>query len=309
MESISKYTETIKITTTALILLVALQGYTQNFVREFGKISQEELDLKSYNRDPESGAVVLFDIGDSKFYKTTKGFDIRFRRHKRIKVFDKESLVYAEVTIPYYSDGHGIAEVVNSIEAITYNYENGKLIKHQLDPSLVYKEQIGEDLMAKKFVLPNAQEGSILEFKYILETPFHFNLPDWTFQDRTPTIHSEYTVRMIPFFEYTFIAQGITEFDYQKLRIRRRKTFWGNLSKLYGQNTGSGVEFQDHVHTYVLKDVPAFKDESYISSIDDYIIKMDFQQTKFNNRLNRSNDVVSGGPMIKVTPMGGHGQN
>lgn len=276
-----------------ICLLLSQFAYSQRVEKKFGIISQDEIDMKSYEKDKEAKAIILYDKGNSIFFDTDNGYDIRFTRHKRIKIFDKSESQYTEISIPFYVDGYGKTETIKSIQAVTYNMVDGRLIRKNLDPSTIFEERINERWYNKKFVFPDVQDGAILEYRYVLETPFHFNLPDWTFQDEIPTIYSEYQASMIPFYEYVFLVQGITRFDYQNAVVAKEKRAWGSINKSYGQNVGSGVEFQDYVYTYVLKDVPAFKDEAYISSINDYIISMDFQLAKFHSPRGGTSDIIS----------------
>ena len=264
----------------------------------FGNISMEEMTMESYEKDPEAKAVILYDKGESIFFDTENGYDIRFRRHKRIKIFDKSASEYSEFEIPFYVDGYGRTETIKSIDAYTYTLENGRIHRKVVDPSMIYEEQISKNWFRKKFVFPDVQNGSVLEVQYELETPFHFNLPDWTFQNRIPTIYSEYQVSMIPFYEYIFSVQGISRFDYQHSEISKKNRTWGTPSSgAYGQNTG-GFEFQDYIHTYVMKDVPAFEDESFITSVNDYIIKMDFQLSKFHSPRGGTREIISTWPAL-----------
>ena len=287
-----------KIFLLTLAIFIGVQGLSQEKEVEFGKILNRDLVLESYDQDKEAKAVILYDKGKSIFFDTEKGYNIRFTRHKRIKIFDKSESQHAEISIPFFVDGYGRTEIVKSIEAITHNYENGRQIQKKVDPSTVYEEQINEHWFNKKFVFPDVQNGSVLEFRYVVETPFHFNLPDWTFQDRIPTIYSEYQVSMIPFYEYVFRIQGVSEFDYQTSVAGKVERTWGNVTKSYGQIVGNGIEFKDYVHTYVLKDVPAFKDEAYISSLNDYIIKMDFQLAKVHSSTGNTSEIISTWPEL-----------
>jgi 5-hydroxyisourate hydrolase-like protein (transthyretin family) len=282
-----------------LALLICQHALSQNLEVKFGHPTQEEIDMKSYEKDRTAGAVVLFDIGKSEFfYVKGEGYDIRFTRHKRIKIFDKTEIDQSEISIPFYEGENGSIEKIVSIEALTYNMENGEVKKQKLDPTTVYDEKLNENWWNRKFVFPNVQEGSILELRYVLETPFHFNLPDWEFQDNIPTLYSEYQVGMIPFYEYVFIAQGISAFDFQESKVSDKKRHWGSSTKIKGQTVGNGIEFQDYVHTYVLKDVPAFKDVSYISSVNDYIQKMDFQLAKYNSPTGAEREILSTWPKL-----------
>ena len=277
-----------KITLFFFSLLFVTNALSQKVEVEFGRVSPEEMEMTIYEKDKEAKAVILYDKGESIFFDTPKGgYDIRFTRHKRIKIFDKSESQPAEISIPFYVDGFGKTEKVVSIEAFTFNTENGRIFRKTLDPSTIYEERINKRWLRKKFVFPDVQDGSILELKYVLETPFHFNLPDWKFQDKIPTIYSEYEVRMIPFYEYVFLLQGVTKFDYRNSFVTKEKRYWGR-----------GVEFQEYVHVYGLKDIPAFKDESYITSINDHIVKLDFQLAKFNSPRGGNREIISTWPAL-----------
>ena len=249
---------------------------------KFGEVSREELALGEYAKDPDAGAVVLFDIGKSWFPSSDNGFDIEFTRTKRIKIFKKSAFDYAEIAIPFWQDGYGKTEIVKDIEAYTYNLESGIIKKTALNTKEVYEEKSTENWYLKKFAMPDVKEGSIIEFRYVLKTPFKYNLPDWEFQHRIPTAYSEYEVRIVPFYSYVFILQGATKFDefesYESKGVDRQ----------FGRH-----EFRDMVYKYVMKDVPAFKDESYITSINDYIVKLDFQLSKFFNYDGVSTDIIT----------------
>ena len=168
----------------------------------------------------------------------------------------------------------------------------------RVDLSRVFEDQINSRWRQKKFVIPDIQDGTIIEYRYTLETPFLTNLPDWDFQTDIPTIYSKYTVSMIPFYEYAFLVQGVSRFGASILRIGYPKRRWGSTASSYGNNVGGGIEFKDYIHTYVLKDVPAFRDESYITSARDYIIRMDFQLAKVNNTNGTSQEILSTWPQL-----------
>ncbi len=268
-------------------------------VKPFGDISMDELIMKSYDPDPATNAVVLFDTGDSKFIESPEGgYDIQFTRTRRVKIFKNDDESNTEVSIPYYQNGRGKTERIETLQAHTVNLKDGIPEYKNLAVTSVFDEKINSTWSAKKFIFPNVIDGSIIEYTYTMVTPFHFNLPDWRFQSRIPTMYSEYKVAMIPFYEYVFLVQGISEFDYKNSKVAETKRSWGNVSKVYGQNVGSGVEFQDYVHTYVLKDVPAFRDESYISSVDDYIIKLDFQLAKFHSPTGGTTEIITTWPQL-----------
>lgn len=264
-----------------LILTTTSLLSAQEYPLEYGVISDTEWNLETYEKDPDAGAVVLFDIGSS-FYETKKNGDIfiRFKKRRRVKILDETGFTSSEVTIPMYIFNEKKSEEVVEFQATSYQKIDGKVVSKQVEAESVFEETIDENWKVKKFTFPDVQVGSVLEYSYILETT---QLPDWVFQSNIPTIHSEYKVGMVPFFEYVFITQGIDTFDVQTVHEDKIWKKIGQLKSYSGQNMGEAATYRDLIYTYVLKDVEAFKDESYITSVNDYIAKIDFQLSNIYN--------------------------
>lgn len=256
--------------TIILTILTWLTIQGQNFSKEFGKLSQGEVELKQYSLDKDAEALVLFDIAKSHFYRIENSFDVVFERTTRIKILSEAGIKWAKMEIPFYREGN-ISERVYDIKAYAYNYENGVLNKTQFDVSNAFDEKINNSWTVKKFAIPNVKEGTIIEYYYKISSEYKFNLRDWEFQWKIPVLYSEYEVRMIPFYEYSWFLQGANRFD----------SYTSNVDKGLPRQFGS-ITFQDMVHLYIMKDVPAFKNEEFITSINDYIIKLDFQLAKIN---------------------------
>ena len=246
------------------VILLCTPVFGQNFSKEYGKIGREEFELEQYALDPEAEAVVLFDKGRSRFEDRQGSFEVIFERETRLKILSEAGVKYAEIEIPYYQEGT-IYERIYDLEAYTYNFEDGNIIKTPLDIANTYDVDINKFWKAKKFAIPNVKPGSIVEYKYKLRSPNILNLRDWEFQWRIPVDYSEYKVRMIPHYAYVYLLQGTKKFDsYTTNRGSRKRVY-------------EGVDFYDTVHTYVMNEVPAFKSEEFITSINDYIIKIEFQ--------------------------------
>jgi hypothetical protein len=243
--------------------------------REFGNVSLEELKMTEYEDDRGAEAVVLFDLGESYFYKNDRGgFDVVFERITRIKIFSEAGLELAQVKIPYYQDG-GIYEKVYEVEAVTYNFENGRINKSSISQKDIYEEKINENWNAKKIAMPSIKKGSIIEYKYKIRSQYIFNLRDWEFQWGIPVVYSEYITRMVPFFEYTWLLQGASKFDSHETYKRTATTWSSQYTKAYSSKP---VEVVDK---YVMEKVPAFRGEEFITSRNDYIIKLDFQLSEY----------------------------
>ncbi len=269
----------------------------QEFSREYGKIGKEAIMMDHYAPDDSATAVVLFDIGKSHFARTENSFDVIFERTTRIKVLSDAGIKWADVQIPYYQEG-GIYEKVYEMEGSTYNFEDGILNLTPLDLTNVYDEKLNERWNVKKFAMPNVKKGSVIEFRYKIYSQYMFNLRDWEFQWEIPVLYSEYEVRMIPFYEYTWLLQGSDKFSYQDSYEDR------GLQRQFGP-----ITFHDMVNKYVMEKVPAFRDEEFISSKDDYLMKIDFQLSKIIHMNGTEEDVITTWPalvdeMIKSTYFG-----
>ncbi len=268
-----------------IVALSLLKVNGQNFLKEFGKISKDEIELTEYVLDKDAEAVVLFDIAKSYFVETNNSFDVVFERTTRIKILSEAGIKWAEVEIPFYQEGN-IYEEVYEIEASSYNFESEKLIKSSLDASNTYDEKKNEYWNIKKFAIPNVKVGSVIEFRYKINSQNKFNFRDWEFQWKIPVVYSEYVAKMIPFYEYTLILQGATRFDeYESYEDKDLPRHFGSPGP-YRDNS-----FHDMVYKFGMKNIPAFGDEEFISSINDYIIKLDFQLSKIH-RLDGTNTEI-----------------
>ena len=277
-----------KYLTTLFVLFFAFSWSleAQEFSREYGKIGKDDIMMDHYAPDDSATAVVLFDLGKSHFARTENSFDVVFERTTRIKVLSDAGIKWADVQIPYYQEG-GVYEKVYDMEGSTYNFEDGRLNCTTLDLTNVYDEKLNERWNVKKFAMPNVKKGSVIEFRYKIYSQYVFNLRDWEFQWEIPVLYSEYVVKMIPFYEYTWLLQGADKFSYQDSYEDRA------LLRQLGPLT-----FHDMVSKYVMEKVPAFRDEEFISSKEDYLVKIDFQLSKIIRMNGSEEDVITTWPAL-----------
>jgi hypothetical protein len=260
----------------------------QNFNNEYGKIGRDDIDYKFCPQDKSAEAVVISDNGLSYFSRKGDYFEIIYERTTRLKVLNEAGIKYANIEIPFYGEGE-IYENVYDIEACTYNFENGAFSRTNLDLTTCHDEKLNKYWNNKKFAMPNVKVGSIIEYRYKISSEYLFKLRNWEFQWKIPVLYSKYITKMIPFYQYTYLLQGTNKFDSQKTYTD------AGMERQYGN-----VKFQDQDYEFVMKDLPGFKDEKFISSEDDYIIKLNFQLSKVTNEYGASQNVITTWPeMIK----------
>ncbi|MCL3778893.1 DUF3857 domain-containing protein [Prolixibacteraceae bacterium JC049] len=251
-----------------LLFIFSIPLYAQTTTHKFGRLNPSDISLTKYSKFPDADAIVLFDLGKSRFVLTDNGFDIHFTRHRRVKILNQAGIKHANFEIPFYNSKDGEVELVTNVKVLTYNIEDNTVKQTALDRKQFFKERINKNWQVLKFAAPNVRMGSVIDIYYQIETPFIFNLPDWEFQCSIPTILSQYKVGMIPFYSYVFVAKGLSKFD-----IYHEK-------KSIGERTFATISFKDMQYTYGMKDIPEFKDESFISTREDYLMKIDFQLAK-----------------------------
>ncbi|HMO33187.1 MAG TPA: transglutaminase domain-containing protein [Lacibacter sp.] len=255
---------------------------------KFGKITPQDFEQKIYPVDSSAAAVILADIGSTRFAGNSNGwFSLEFKHYRRVHILNKNGYDIANVSIPLYKSGN-LEEEVRNLRVVTYNLENGKVTESQLEKSGIFKEKVTRNVTVQKFTFPNIKEGSIIEYEYVLRSDFLFNLQPWEFQGSYPRLWSEYTVTMPVFFAYMHLVQGYVPFH-----IKEEKNSRDNFA-IYESNGASASEtyrFSANVTEYrwVTKNVPALKEESYTSSINNHISKISFQLAEFREPLKPRN--------------------
>ena len=218
-----------------------------------------------------TAAVVLFDKGMARFIDNDDGFSIDFHRKTQIKVLTNEGLKYGDVRIRYYGEKGKKYEHVRDISASVINTVDGRTVVEKLNLNDVRYLTLNENWKEVQFVLPNVQVGSTIEYSYILESPYLFNLPDWDFQWDIPVDYSEYKLYVIPFYEYLTISQGLPGV----IQIRQEEA--GGMPRQFGR-----INYTENIYTFYAQNLPAFVEEDFISTREDYITKIDFQLSKIN---------------------------
>ena len=268
---------------TIVLLLFNSRAQDKSPVK-FGKISAEDFKTSVYSIDSNAAAVVIADIGTSSITGNTKGwFSIEFKHFKRIHILKKSSYELADVQIPLYTDGRS-EEQLQGLKAYTYNLENGKIVETKLDKSGVFQDKLNKNQLVKKFTFPAIKEGSIIEYEYTIHSDFIFNLQPWEFQGSYPRLWSEYNVSIPEFFYYVFLSQG-NQYDISRTtkdKVERFRVFDGG-----GAGAAETYSFEAAVTDYrmVMKNIPALKEESFTTTLDNHIAKIDFQLAAYQQPL------------------------
>ncbi|MDR1502867.1 MAG: DUF3857 domain-containing protein [Prevotella sp.] len=252
-----------------LLFHITMSLFSQaDYTQEAGKVTQYEMSMTEYEKDKDAEALVIYDLGKYYFQgDNTRGFLLRMEKRIKIKILKQAGVKYANFEIPYYMEGMDW-ENIEDIKATTYNFEDGQLKKTELINKNIFEEKINENLQVKKIALADVREGSVIEFSYKVSTPYFFNMRKWDFQGSIPVIQSQLKYRAMPYYEYTYILKGANKLDEMTSKTLNDEIRFGRLV------------YKEVEYTFGMKDIPAFRDEEFITSAQDYMISLNFQLSK-----------------------------
>jgi hypothetical protein len=187
---------------------------------ELGNVTIAELQEKFYPTDSSAVAAFLINKGRTYFdYHEDSGFKITTDVEVKIKIYKKEGYEWANNAIAFYMGNRG-KERVDYSRAFTYNLVNGKIEKTKLKSENEFIEQNNKFWSSKKIVMPNVTEGSIIEYKYSIVSPYYSTFPDWNFQKAIPVTYSEYITEIPEYFFYNLYRKGMVSPNEKKETLR-----------------------------------------------------------------------------------------
>jgi hypothetical protein len=271
-----------------LFFLAIHAAYAQPEPMKFGKIEMKEMEMKSYDKDTSASAVVLGDYGRSYYTYVGEEFQVNLERHVRIKILKKSGYEHGNIRVPLWKSGL-TEEKLADIKGFTYNLENGKIVKAKLEKEAIFQEKMNENLNVKTFAMPAIKEGSVIEYTYTIKSEFYYILPEWEFQRDIPVLWSEYRATVPEFFIFKQYSQGYEPYHIQTQEEGREsfavryaaEDHRGNGFNSGGRTPGGieNVEAKTTKYRWVMKDVPALEEEPYITTIKDYVAKVEFEIT------------------------------
>jgi len=212
---------------------------------KYGKLSKEEVELKTCPFEPDADAIYLLNAGEIKITRS----HVFIKKHIRIKILSEAGLKYADITLPYYSK-NGYERILN-IQAQTINVTPGNETNvYEVDKRNIFTSHVSGDWREKRFVFPNVRVGSIIEYEYKIVSDNFLYLNRWEFQKELPTLYSQLKVQLPEKLDYQVLLQG------------------HRLLKKY----------RDVLTNYwELKDLPSIKGEPFLYNIHDYTETIQFQ--------------------------------
>ncbi|AUD02002.1 transglutaminase domain-containing protein [Spirosoma pollinicola] len=260
--------------TLALVFLGFHAGFAQKAkdpapIVKFGQITPDQ--FSNTTSDSTAEAVVLYDYGEVTFENGSSELWLVCNYHVRIQIRKKSAYDRATIQFIARRGKQGQHEIVTNVDGYTYNLTNGSLTFDRLTKTGHFTEKASDQFWIEKYTLPNVREGSIIEYQYTTRTPFSisYNPRTWKFQQEIPVNWSEYRITIPDYFYYKILQSG-----YLSMTVNKRESTSVDLLSGQGSVTASAYRF-------AIGNVPAFRDEAYITTEDDYLSKIEFELASY----------------------------
>lgn len=269
---------------TFLLIVIAINwSYAQDY--RFGKVSMEELKETAYPEDADANAAILYLNQKTHYdYNQQKGFVQITEVLKRIKIYNKDGFDWATEEVQLRDNGSS-REALTNLKAVTYTLENGKMEETKLKKDGVFDEKNNKYWKTSKFTMPNIKEGCVVEFSYTITSPY-ISIRDINLQESIPIKELDMYVRIPEYFNFNkFVNPRATYIpkikDYQVNRTEQihSKSRESSASNGFGHtvrtnHSSQKWEFKENKTEIKLSNVPALKNEDYVSNLNTYRTKL-----------------------------------
>ncbi|AUC81901.1 DUF3857 domain-containing protein [Lacinutrix sp. Bg11-31] len=254
-----------KTTIVLVFLFFAIISFSQSKFNASGyNVTNSDLTKNTYAKDSTANALVIYEFGNS--YFDQDDFRLKTEIKRKIKILNRDGFDQANVSILLYKNSDNKEKVTKIIGTTTNTNTNGTLDIQKLNKSQIFTEKYNDNYTLVKFTMPNIKEGSVIKYSYTLDTPFIFNYRNWYFQTNIPTLYSEYHASIPANYDYNIKLVGKTPLNINTNDVEKECL-----------KSSSGAKADCFKTVYVMKDVPAFIDEEYMTTKENYISKVEYE--------------------------------
>ena len=275
----------------------------QDVNMKFGKPTQEEMQMTTYEKEPGAEAVVLCRLTNVEYTVQTTSFLVDYREKWRIKVLKPSGARFAKVVVPYQrnmSVGNNIGgltitgfalpkpggssdsyfegepgsmtegvfgtdadESVEDIKATAFNLEGGKVVKTSLKKSEIVNKKIDEHNYQVEFTIPNVKEGTVIEYEYNVHSQVFWELRDWYAQCEIPVAYAKLDMNIPNYLIFNIEDHGIQRLSYTCTA--------GSLKfKIVSDPLANPMTVMTNHYVYVGRDLIGMPKDDYVWNAQDY---------------------------------------
>ncbi|MEK7728986.1 MAG: DUF3857 domain-containing protein [candidate division KSB1 bacterium] len=247
-------------------LALSANLFAQDKPIKWGEVPRPELEMKNYPADSNATAVILCDYGEVSF---DDAFNLILTCHRRVKILSEAGYDWGEVALTYF--GKERSQWITDIEGQTLTLVNGAVRKDKLDKKSIFNEDVDGEYRRVRFTLPSLAPGAVIEYRYTVHSKYATFLHGWDFQSDEPTLWSEFRADIPSVLQYVVVQQEL-----QDLAVNESQaSSWPPT--MSGFQTARLYNLRIMNHRWAKRNIPALREESHMTTADDYRAKIHFQ--------------------------------
>ena len=232
-----------------LLLCPACMAVAQGSINmKFGKPTKQEMQMTTYDAEPDADAVVLCRLTDVEYTIQQTGYLVDYREKVRIKVLKPDGARFAKVVIPYMKntpmdncsneskmvlktvlDVGSVSssldeqsgamttddlenyseESIEDLKATAYNLRGSKVVKSVLKKDAFVDKKIDEQHGQVEFTLHDVEVGTVIEYEYTLHSQLFWLLHDWFAQGEIPVVYAKLDMNIPRYLLFNLEEHGI----------------------------------------------------------------------------------------------------
>ncbi|WP_055435127.1 DUF3857 domain-containing protein [Lacinutrix algicola] len=265
-----------------IAFLIALNTITAQEYK-FGKVGKEELEETVYKNDSTVDAAILYREYKIYYnYIQDEGFKKFIEVFERVKIYNKRGFNWGTKIEKLYDENSKREEKIYGLKAYTYNLENGKIVDEKLKKNGIFEEQENKYWKQFKFTMPNLKAGSIVEYKYTIESP-NIDLKEHYFQYKIPVKKLVYQLKVPEYFRLNktfntkavYIPEIIENSSRRKLEVSYHSALahgGRNVKTKFSKDNlvERTYDITEYIYEADLIDIPPLKTEAYVNNINNY---------------------------------------
>jgi hypothetical protein len=217
--------------------------------------------MSDYPLDTSACAVVIIDVGELSISDDPTDMYYYFTQTQRIKILKDSCEGYGEIEIPYISFRN--AESIEDIKGHTILPSGEKIA---IEKEQMVTEEVNEYVTSKNLSFPNISPGVILEYSYTIRSLDLSRIRPWLFQGELPRMTSALKTDVPNWLELEPIWTLSEEME-EVASVDGARLFKGKQTTLAQLPSG----------WYIMKDVSGQKPVPYITSMANYLSRIEFQ--------------------------------
>lgn len=245
------------------IITASTFGQSNPFNSKDYTVTRNDIETNVFEKDSTANALVLYEFGKS--YIDGNSFQLKHEFKQKLKILNRKGFNHATITV-YLYNSDSKKEKISKLFATSHSLINGKVVTTKLKENEIYTEKYNDNYTLVKFTLPNVQEGTVITYSYTLTLPFIYKYQNWEFQSDIPKLYSEYNTSIPANYDYHVKLVGSIPLITNEATITRDCL-----------EAGRGGSSDCTESIYIMKDVPAFIEEDYMTTKDNYLSRIEYE--------------------------------